>query len=146
MVYDWDSLAIRTEPTIVGAAATVFASTTGSTIAASVSDTATFLDSYQRRRERFPSEDMRAAWAAGLWTLLYNAKKETAGGGVGYLKHLEAELEERMRLAGLLATRRTRTRLWGGLNIERLAQNAQPERLRKVAGVAPEAPIRTPGL
>lgn len=101
VVYDWDSLAIRTEPTIVGAAATVFASTTGRTIAASVSDTATFLDSYQRRREPFPAEDMKAAWAAGLWTLLYNAKKETAGGGGGYLKHLEAELEQRMGLAGL---------------------------------------------
>lgn len=101
VVYDWDSLAIRTEPTIVGAAATVFASTTGRTVAASVSDTATFLDSYQRRREPFPAEDMKAAWAAGLWTLLYNAKKETAGGGGGYLKHLEAELEQRMRLAGL---------------------------------------------
>lgn len=101
VIYDWDSLAIRSEPTIAGAAATVFASTTGTTIAASVSETSLFLDRYQRRRRPFRADDLRAAWAAGLWTLLYNAKKETAGAGRGYLQHLEAEFEERIRLATL---------------------------------------------
>ncbi len=45
VVYDWDSLAIRTEPTIVGAAATVFASTTG-------------------RTARHPSATQRRSWTA----------------------------------------------------------------------------------
>ncbi len=101
VIYDWDSLAIRPEPAVAGVAATVFGSTTGTTVAASVSDTAAFLDSYQHHRGAFQPEQIKAAWAAGLWTLLYNAKKETAGGGSGYLRHLETELEQRARLAGL---------------------------------------------
>lgn len=44
--------------------------------------------------------DLEVAWAAGLWVLLYNAKKECAGGGRGYLDHLERELHERMVEAG----------------------------------------------
>ena len=101
VVIDWDSLAIRPEPAVAGAAAAVFASTTGATVAASVRETAAFLDSYARRRGPFQREQLKAAWGHGLWTLLFNAKKETAGGGSGYLRHLETELEERMRLAGL---------------------------------------------
>lgn len=101
VIYDWDSLAIRTEATIAGAAATVFGSTTGTTVAASLDETDAFLESYQQRRALLKSEDLKAAWAAGLWTLLYNAKKEAAGGGPGYLRHLHAELDDRMRRPGL---------------------------------------------
>lgn len=101
VIYDWDSLAIRTDATLAGAAATVFGSTEGLTIAASITETDAFLDAYEGRRGRFVPEDLEAAWAAGLWTLLYNAKKETAGGGGGYLAHLERELDQRMRRAGL---------------------------------------------
>ncbi|MHB8589691.1 MAG: hypothetical protein ACYDA0_12690 [Candidatus Dormibacteraceae bacterium] len=32
---------------------------------------------------------------------LHNAKKETLGGGGGYLKHLEREASERMRRVGV---------------------------------------------
>lgn len=73
VIYDWDSLAIRPEPTIAGAAATVFGSTTGTAVAASVAETAAFLDRYQQSRRPFIEQDVRAAWAAGLWVLLYNA-------------------------------------------------------------------------
>jgi hypothetical protein len=32
--------------------------------------------------------------------MAFNAKKEASGGGVGYLRHLGQEIEERLRLAG----------------------------------------------
>jgi hypothetical protein len=35
-----------------------------------------------------------------LWVLTFNAKKETLGGGAGYLAHLERELDERLAPAG----------------------------------------------
>jgi hypothetical protein len=102
VVYDWDSLAVRTEPTLAGAAATVFASTTGSQVAATVEQSEAFLDAYQHRRgDVWSTSTLERAWAAGLWLLLYNAKKETAGGGTGYLRHLEAEADQRRLRAGL---------------------------------------------
>ena len=101
VVYDWDSLAIRTEAALVGAAATVFGSTEGLTVAASVVASDAFLDEYRHRRGPFTDEQVEVAWSAGLWILLYNAKKEMAGGGRGYLAHLERELLERMQRAGL---------------------------------------------
>jgi hypothetical protein len=101
VVYDWDSLAIRTEPTIAGAAATVFASTSGTTVAASLDKTEEFLRDYETHRGPFGRAQREVAWAAGLWVLLFNAKKEIAGGGQGYLRHLDLELSERMRRAGV---------------------------------------------
>jgi hypothetical protein len=41
------------------------------------------------------------AYAAGLWVLLYNARKELAGGGSGYLAHLARDLQERLQRAGV---------------------------------------------
>lgn len=100
VVYDWDSLAIRTEPTIVGAAATVFGSSGQAQIAATLSQTKNFLDHYQRRRGPWTPAQREIAWAAGLWVLLYNARKETAGAGLGYLSHLDGELDDRLRRSG----------------------------------------------
>lgn len=100
VVYDWDSLAIRSEAAIAGAAATVFGSTTGTTIAATIEQTAAFLDVYMVMRPQWRERDREVAWAAGLWVLLYNAKKECAGAGRGYLDHLERELDQRMDRAG----------------------------------------------
>jgi hypothetical protein len=59
VVYDWDSLGIRSEPALAGVA------------------------------------------AAGLLVLLYNARKELAGGGKGYLDHLSRELQVRLQYAGM---------------------------------------------
>jgi hypothetical protein len=36
-----------------------------------------------------------------MWVLTFNAKKETLGGGRGYLDHLERAAQERLRRAGL---------------------------------------------
>jgi hypothetical protein len=100
VVYDWDSLGIRTEAAIAGAAATVFSSRTGGPIAAELEETEAFLGAYRRRCRDWDDGATQVAYAAGVWVLLYNARKELAGGGDGYVDHLAKELRERLRRAG----------------------------------------------
>lgn len=100
VVYDWDSVAVRTEPAVAGAAATVFASDDRGPIAATLQQTEDFLGAYRELRPWWDDEATEVAYAAGLWGLLYNARKELAGGGAGYLAHLERELAPRLRRAG----------------------------------------------
>jgi hypothetical protein len=100
VVYDWDSLVIRSEPALAGAAATVFPSRTGGPIAATLDQSVRFLDAYQRRTTSWDADDLNTAWAAGLWVLLFNARKELAGGGRGYIDHLHEELATRLAWAG----------------------------------------------
>lgn len=101
VVHDWDSLAIRPESMIAGAAAATFTSNGRDVAAATLSDTAAFLDTYAKQRLSWTDNDTATAWCAGLWVLLYNAKKETLGGGTGYLEHLAVELNERATRAEL---------------------------------------------
>ena len=101
VVHDWDSLAVRPEATIVGAAASVHASF-GATVVSGVEATATFIDAYGRARAiPLTADEREAAWAAGLWVLVFNAKKETVGGGTGYLAALEEQLARRASHAGI---------------------------------------------
>ena len=100
VVYDWDSLGIRTEAAIVGAAGTAFSSSRGGPIAAELEDSAAFFGAYRSRCPDWDGDATEVAYAAGLWVLLYNARKELAGGGRGYLDHLAKELRERLRRAG----------------------------------------------
>jgi hypothetical protein len=102
VVHDWDSVAIRPEAAIAGAAAAVYPTNGTSTVAASVEQTTAFLDAYWSARPDSWSEDAaQVAWCAGLWVLTYNAKKESAGGGAGYLDHLEPEVARRAQHAGI---------------------------------------------
>jgi len=102
MVHDWDSLAIRTEATIAGAAAAVYPSNGTTAVAATIDQSAAFLDAYRRARSGHWSSDRdEIAWCAGLWVLTYNAKKESLGGGTGYLHHLAHELPARRKAARL---------------------------------------------
>ena len=100
VAYDWDSLGSRSDPAIAGAAATVFASAPGGPVAADVGQTDAFLDAYRRGRPSWDEDASELAYAAGLWVLLYNARKELAGGGTGYLEHLSRELQARLERAG----------------------------------------------
>jgi hypothetical protein len=77
-VDDWDSVAALSEPAIAGAAATVFPSSPyGRTIAATIEQPEAFLDAYQAQRgTRWNKEEEEICWAAGMWVLTYNAKKE----------------------------------------------------------------------
>jgi len=92
-VWDWDSVAALSEAAIVGAAAAVYPSSPdGTVVAATAAETERFLDAYiEARGRRWTDDAVRIMWAAGLWVLSYNAKKEALGGGSGYLAHLGAE-------------------------------------------------------
>ena len=100
VAYDWDSLGSRSDPAIAGAAATVFASAPGGPVAADLGQTDAFLDAYRKGRPSWNEHASELAYAAGLWVLLYNARKELAGGGAGYLEHLNRELQARLERAG----------------------------------------------
>jgi len=77
VVHDWDSAATRPEATIVGAAAAVFART-GEINGATLEESELFLDAYQRERGRsFTKDELRAAWAAGLWVLAFDTKENS---------------------------------------------------------------------
>jgi Phosphotransferase enzyme family len=102
VVYDWDSLGIRSEAALAGAAAAVFPSRPGGPVAATLDESAEFLEAYPRR-SGWDHDLVEIAYGAGLWVLLYNARKELAGAGGGYLDHLSAELPYRLGLAGLSA-------------------------------------------
>lgn len=73
-VHDWDSLAVLPEPAVAGVAAAVYLDN------ATVDDTALFLESYQAESGRWTPEQLRAAWAAGLWVRLFDAKKDLLAG------------------------------------------------------------------
>jgi Phosphotransferase enzyme family len=100
-VDDWDSVAALPEAAVAGAAAAVFPATPdGRTVAATVEETAAFLDAYQVARGSWTKDEAEICWAAGLWVLTYNAKKETRGGGTGYVEHLERDWRDRIRRSG----------------------------------------------
>ncbi|MER7003936.1 hypothetical protein ABT297_12940 [Dactylosporangium sp. NPDC000555] len=97
-VHDWDSAVAEPEAVIVGVAAAMWPAGVA-THAATLDQSAAFLDGYQRAAGRtFGPDELEAAWAAGLWIRLFNAKK-AALDGLDSLDHEEAE--ERARLAGL---------------------------------------------
>ena len=100
-VLDWDSVAIRPEAAVAGAAAAVFPSF-GGTVAATIEESGSFLAAYQEARGAgFSRAEMQIAWAAGAWVLAFNARKESVTSADGpYQRHLAAEITQRLRLAG----------------------------------------------
>lgn len=68
-------------------------------VAATLEQTQAFLEEYRTHRIRWTTKNDEVAWAAGLWVLTYNAKKESLGGGTGCLRHLEHDVDTRARLA-----------------------------------------------
>lgn len=100
-VHDWDSVAARPEAALAGSAAAVFPATGARGEAASVEQGQRFLDAYAAARGRpFATEERELAWAAGLWTLAYNAKVETVEGGRALTDRLALDVEQRLELAG----------------------------------------------
>lgn len=100
-VHDWDSVAVRSEAAIAGAAGAVFASL-GPVVAASMTESASFLTAYQAARARpFTEDEFQIAWAAGLWVHAFNARKEAAHAASGpYQAWLLEEGAARLRRAG----------------------------------------------
>jgi hypothetical protein len=76
IVHDWDSAAARPEATIAGVASAVFTVTGNPPSSATIAETERFLDAYQEvRGKSFSQEELRAAWASGLWVKAFNTKK-----------------------------------------------------------------------
>lgn len=79
VVHDWDSLSLRSEAALVGAAAATFASDHQPALAP-LGASERFLDTYQAvRRRGFSDEEISVAWAAGLWLAAHNARTEVWG-------------------------------------------------------------------
>ena len=100
-MHDWDSVIAHPEAAIVGLAAAVWAAQGSTGGAATVAQTKQFIDAYQTAFGDWSGQDRAAAWAAGLWVRLFNAKKDASEGGGPQLNPLRNELDERLSRAGL---------------------------------------------
>lgn len=101
-VHDWDSVIVQPEAAIVGFASAVWAAQGEPDQASSVEQSAAFIDAYEQAAGlRWDLPTRQAAWAAGLWVRLFNAKKEAAGGGGPQLERLSGEIAQRLEQAGL---------------------------------------------
>jgi len=99
-VHDWDSVIAQPETAIVGLAAAVWPAGGGDQDAATVGQSADFIDSYQAAAgKRWTQRAVQDAWAAGLWVRLFNAKKDAGAGP--QLDGLAGEIAERLSLAAL---------------------------------------------
>lgn len=104
VVHDWDSVIAQPEAVVVGLAAAVWPAQGRPGQSASVSQTEDFLTAYEQARGRgWTNADRQAAWTAGLWVRLFNAKKDAAGGGGPQLDRLDTEIDERLSRAALPA-------------------------------------------
>jgi hypothetical protein len=108
-VFDWDSVGARPEAAVAGLAAAVFpagsvaAGSAAATVAgASLDETEAFLAAYEAARGApFPAAEREVAWAAGLWVLAFNARKEATGAPAGPRQDvLAAGVSDRLRRAG----------------------------------------------
>lgn len=102
VAHDWDSIVVRPEATIAGAAAIIFPASGRLNEQATVAQSARFLEAYTTARGRpFSAAEEEVAWAAGLWVQAYKAKKGTVTGeGEHLLEPLAAEAKERLGRAG----------------------------------------------
>jgi Ser/Thr protein kinase RdoA (MazF antagonist) len=101
VVHDWDSVIAAPEAVVVGLAASVWPCgmvPRAVPRAATVAESAAFLDGYQRAAGRtWSTDEIEASWAAGLWVYAFNAKKASLD-AASWLAQDEAE--RRLALAG----------------------------------------------
>ncbi len=106
-VHDWDSVIAQPEEAIVGLAAAVWPAAGLPDEAASIAQTDEFISAYQIAAGRtWSGRQVQAAWAAGLWVRLFNAKKDAAAGSGPQLDRLANEISERLARAGLVGSAR----------------------------------------
>ncbi len=102
VLHDWDSVVAQPEVAIAGQAAAVWPGTGLPGEVATVQQTEHFLAAYEHASGRsWTNRDVRAAWAAGLWTRAFDAKKASLVGADPGAVLTRAEARERCRLAGL---------------------------------------------
>ena len=99
VVHDWDSLAYLPEAVLVGGASVLYCY--APVPAATIVQSEAFLWEYETLRgEAFSLEERAIAWAAGLWNLAFDAKKDVARGGGATFDYLATEFDKRLALAG----------------------------------------------
>lgn len=102
VVHDWDSVVAQPEVAIAGQAAAVWPGTGLPGEVSTLQQTEHFLAAYERASgHSWTDRDIRAAWAAGLWTRAFDAKKASLVGADPGAVLTRAEALERCRLAGL---------------------------------------------
>jgi hypothetical protein len=102
VVHDWDSAVTQTEAAIAGQAAAVWPGTGLPGEVATVAQSEQFLTAYERASgHSWTDRDFRAAWAAGLWTRAFDAKKASLVGADPAAALTKTEAQERALLAGL---------------------------------------------
>jgi hypothetical protein len=98
-VFDWDSLAFLSEAALAGSASTIFADVWPEVT--TMAESEAFLVEYERARGRpWSKDELEVCWAAGLWQLAFNAKKQPHQGNTKTLEHLQAFGAERLRRSG----------------------------------------------
>jgi hypothetical protein len=100
-VHDWDSVIAQPEAAIAGHAAAIWPGTGEPGEVANLTQSEDFLNAYMDASGRsWTAHEVRAAWAAGLWTRAFDAKKASLTGDDPYLALTRSEADERGRLAG----------------------------------------------
>jgi len=98
-VHDWDSLVYLSEAATAGAAAASFSVVEWGAV--SIEESEAFLDAYEVVRGLpWSRDELEVAWAAGLWQLAFNAKKDVYDGVTLNLDHVRDYGKERLRRAG----------------------------------------------
>lgn len=99
VVHDWDSAVADSEAVLAGFAAALYSTVPRAN--ATVAETEAFLDAYCDARGRpFTAGELERAWAAGVWTRVFDAKCEHVAGAPG-LSISEDEAGERLARAGI---------------------------------------------
>jgi hypothetical protein len=102
VVHDWDSVVAQPEAAIIGAAAAIWPGTGLPGEVATVAQTEEFLTAYQEAAGQIcTDQEIRAAWAAGLWTRAFDAKKASLVGADPDAALTPAEAAQRRSLAGI---------------------------------------------
>jgi hypothetical protein len=98
VVHDWDSLAYLPEAALAGGASVLYCSE--STAAATIEHSEAFLAAYEvARAKAFDREERSVLWAAGLWNLAFDAKKDVVRGGGESLDIMRSEGAQRLQFA-----------------------------------------------
>ncbi|HZA30352.1 MAG TPA: hypothetical protein VE462_02415 [Propionibacteriaceae bacterium] len=102
VVHDWDSVVAQPEAAIAGQAAAMWPGTGLPGEVATLKQSEQFLIAYEDASgQAWTDHDVRAAWAAGLWTRAFDAKKASLVGADPAAALTKSEAKERSRLAGL---------------------------------------------
>jgi hypothetical protein len=100
VVHDWDSITADSEAVLAGFAAALY-STVSVRQLATVEETRRFLGAYREAHGReLSADELERSWAAGAWTLAFDAKSQHAA-GQPVRSLTENAARERLRRAGI---------------------------------------------